>query len=162
MTDLLPPCVADPVSYDVDPVSGVPHTPVNQLVQACLTRCPVYADCARLPHVDVYGVVAGQYRPWPPEPPDYVRGSPALRQAIQHILSILPATTPGARLPSQRDLSAACGVSRPIVIRALEILSENGVIAQTLPPDCQRFQYHALPSSAVACHNDPADAGSAA
>lgn len=124
------PCAADPESYDLDPDHGAPHATVEQLVQACRTRCPIYELCSQLEHDEVYGVVGGRYRPYPVALPEAAtsNASPATARALRHLAETLALLHPGDKLPSLRVVTQAAGVSRPAVRNAVDRLETAGLV----------------------------------
>lgn len=123
----LTPCQADPVSFDLDPDHGAPHLPVAQLQALCMS-CPMLRLCRELDHTDVYGVVAGRYRPHPVDLDSPVAGSPKYRQAMEYLLQLVDVARPGDKLPTVREISDHTNVYRHAVIAALNQLASQGLI----------------------------------
>lgn len=125
---MIPPCQADPISFDVDPDNGTPHPPINQLVHACLTRCPAFEWCKTQDHSDVYGVVAGSYKPHPLAELTVIR-NPSVRKAADYLASVIATLNPGDEIPSQREVCEATGINRAAVRTAIGLLAAAGAIA---------------------------------
>lgn len=137
----IPPCAADPESWDLDP-SLAPHPPVEQLVNACLSQCPALALCRQLDRGDCYGVVAGEFRPWP----DAKSLAAAFRsgtmsRVITGVRASIANAHPGTVLPGAQDLARLYGCSDTTVRSALRWLAEQHV----LTPPVNRHHWYQVP-----------------
>lgn len=139
----LPPCLVDPEAWDVDPGPGRgPHPPIDQLIQACLTQCPAIVKCRALDRGDCYGVVAGQYRPWPApailatafRQGAMSRVAAAVRVTVEH-------SKPGQVLPQAAELARLYGVSGTTVRSALLALADEHVLIRP----ANRRQWYRVP-----------------
>lgn len=141
---LKPPCYADPVSYDLDRGIGTPHPPVEQLIQLCRTQC-AFLDWCRSRYAardDVFGVVAGEYRPWPQDSAvATLHRSTVLRRIVAAIRDELDDLAPGEALPSCSQLAREFGTSRVTVRAALRWLVDQDV----LTPPATRADWYRVP-----------------
>lgn len=146
---LAPPCFMDPASWDLDRGEGVPHTPIEQLIQACRTQCPRLAWCQdRAKGEEIYGVVAGEYRPWPATAQvDALHRAPVLRRLVAALRAEIAELEPGQLLPTQTQLATDFGVSRHAVRAALRWLAEEDVL---LKP-ATRAEWYRVPLPRKVC-----------
>lgn len=125
-----PPCHLDPESWDQDPGRG-PHRPVDELVQACLTQCPVLARCVAMDTAGCYGVIAGEYRPWPSDSHLKVAERATVRgRVIAGIRDEFEHAASGTALPKVDELARVYGVSTTTVRGALRWLAHNDVLVK--------------------------------
>lgn len=135
------PCLLDPRSWDLDPGQG-PHRPVEHLISACLNQCPALDLCRQLDRGDCYGVVAGEYRPWPA---DKVLAASFRQSALKRIVAAIQASVaaakPGYVLPGAAELARLYGVSETTVRSALLELADQ----QILTRPATRHQWYRVP-----------------
>lgn len=123
------PCAVDPVSWDLDAGVGTPHIPVAQMIRACLTQCPRLERCRAETADDlVFGVVAGEYRPWPSDARlATLQRSRVLRRLVARIMTKVAALEPETPL-SIVQLAADLDASRTSVRAALRWLAAEDVL----------------------------------
>jgi hypothetical protein len=148
VTRQMPPCMIDPVSFDMDHPRGRPRldeTPAQRmqrlaapLIHACRTQCPILAQCSADPDArSAYGVVAGEYRPWPSDSVLLqLNNVTAKGRVMAALIDQVKTLQPGDRLPGPVELAAVHGVARNTVNAALRALQTDGVVTRT--PDTGR------------------------
>lgn len=120
------PCTLDPISWDTDAAVGAPHPPVDQLVRSCLIDCPALEWCTLNADPDTFGVVAGQYRPWPDD--DRFALTPTVRKAVDSLTDLLTGLNPGDKIPPTRVLAQRWRMSRSSVRAGLRWLAGEDVL----------------------------------
>lgn len=148
MTALLPPCRVDPISWDLDPGVGAPHIPVDDMVHACLVQCPRLERCRAEAGEDViYGVVAGEYRPWPSDARvDELERSHIVRRLVAAIRTEVTELEFDDPLPPTRQLAREFGTSTTAVRAALRWLVAEDVL---LKPATRTTPYRVAPPRKV-------------
>lgn len=148
MSRILTPCMLDPISFDVDHPRGRPRhgeTPrarmarlTEPLVHACRTQCPILDRCRTDPDArQAYGVVAGEYRPWPSDATLLTISAGSVRaRVLGELTARVRRLRPGDRLPGAIELAQAHKAARNTVLLALKDLEADGLICR--PPETRR------------------------
>lgn len=126
MTTRRPPCALNPAAWDHDPGRG-PHPPVAVLVHACRTVCPIYDQCKATADPSRYGVLAGEYRPWPTDSRLLMANAKLDRRRVADALldDIRTSMKPGDEVPEIDWLARRYGVDRTVAFAALRTLARE-------------------------------------
>lgn len=138
MTGPKTPCQLDPEAFDVDPGTrrrDANPPDVQALIQACRTACPILdlcaANAADPDTAEMYGVVAGEYRPWPGDTVVLtINQKTAKGRVIAGLTEIVETLNPGDPVPSAVDLARLYGVARTTALSALRCLAGEGILTR--------------------------------